>query len=69
MIHKIRCVAGGRFTQIPLDSVYSGVVLLRGLRMMIFLAELNQLDTWATDIGNAYLEARTSEMVYITAGQ
>ena len=36
---------------------------------MIFLAELNQLYTWATDIGNAYLEAKTSENVYITAGQ
>ena len=43
--------------------------MLRGLRMMIFLAELNQLDIWAKDIGNAYLEAKTSEMVYIGAGQ
>ena len=34
--------------------------------MMIYLAELNQLDTWATYIGNTYLEAKTSEKVYIT---
>ena len=40
-----RCVADGHFTEIPLDSVYSGVVSLRGLLLMIFLAELNQLDT------------------------
>jgi hypothetical protein len=35
---------------------------------MLFLAELNQLDVWATDIGNAYLEAETKEMLYIIAG-
>ncbi len=35
---------------------------------MIFLAELNKLDTWATDIGNAYLEAVTSEKLFIVAG-
>ena len=58
--HKIRCVADGHLTEIPLDNVYSGVISLRGLRIMIFLAELNQPDTWATDIGNAYLEAKTS---------
>ena len=35
---------------------------------MLFLAELNNLDIWATDIGNAYLEANTSENVYIIDG-
>ena len=58
-----------RLTEIPLYSVYSGLVLLRGLHMMIFLVELNQLDTWAIDIGDIYLEANTSENMYITAGQ
>jgi hypothetical protein len=66
--HKVRCVADGHLTDIPLDSVYSGVVSLRGLRMMLFLAELNQLDVWATDVGNAYLEAETKEKIYIIAG-
>jgi hypothetical protein len=33
---------------------------------MLFLAELNELQRWATDIGNEYLEA--SEKVYIIAG-
>ena len=53
----------------PLDSVFSGVVSLRGLCMMIFLAEFNQLDRWATDISNAYLEAKTSEKVHINVVQ
>ena len=66
--HKARLVAGGHLVYIPIDSVYSGVVSLRGLRMVIFLAELNGLETYATDIGNAYHEAYTSERVCIVAG-
>jgi hypothetical protein len=66
--HKARLVADGHLTDIPVDSVYSGVVTLRGVRLLIFLAELNGLHTWVTDIGNAYLEALTSEKVCITAG-
>jgi hypothetical protein len=34
----------------------------------LFLAEFNHLKLWSTDIGNAYLEAYTSEKVYIIAG-
>ena len=67
--HKARMVADGHLTDVPLDSVYSGVVSLRGLRLVLFLAELNGLDTYATDIGNAYLEAETKEKVCIVAGE
>jgi Reverse transcriptase (RNA-dependent DNA polymerase) len=35
---------------------------------VLFLAELNQLKIWATDIANAYLEAYTSEKIYLIAG-
>jgi hypothetical protein len=31
------------------------------------LAELNGLELWAADIGNAYLEAKTKMKVYIIA--
>ena len=64
--HKAWCVADRHLTEIRLDSVYSGEVSLRGLRMMISLAEWNQLDAWITDISNAYLEAKTYEKFYIT---
>ena len=37
--------------------------------MITFLAELNALDLWSTDIGNAYLESNTQEKVYIVAGK
>jgi hypothetical protein len=66
--HKASLVADGHLTDIPLESVYSGVVSLRGFRIELFLDELNQLELWASDIGNAYLEAFTSEKVYIIAG-
>jgi hypothetical protein len=59
--HKAWMVADGHLTDIPLESVYSGVVSLRGLRIITFLSELNGLDLWATDISNAYLEAFTME--------
>jgi hypothetical protein len=41
--HRGRLVAGGHLTPIPFDIPYSGVVSLRGLRIIIFLAELNGL--------------------------
>ncbi len=63
--HKARLVAGGHLTDTPIDSVYSSVVSLRGIRMLTFVAELNNLDVWCTDIGNAYLESYTKEKVYI----
>ena len=66
--HKARLVAGGHLTATPVDSVYSSVVSLRGIRMLTFLAEHNDLELWATDIGNAYLESFTKEKVYIKAG-
>ena len=39
--HKARLVAGGHRTSTPVDSVYSGVVSLAGIRIVTFLAELN----------------------------
>ena len=51
--HKARLVADGHLTDVPDDSVYSSVVSLRGLRILLFLAELNGLVVWGTDIGNA----------------
>ena len=66
--HKARVVADGHLTAIPAESVYSGVVSLRGLRTCLFIGELDGMEPWATDIGNAYLEALTSEKVCIRAG-
>jgi Reverse transcriptase (RNA-dependent DNA polymerase) len=66
--HKARLVAGGHLTDPNTESVYSGVVLLRGIRLIVFLGELNALQLWGADVGNAYLEATTKEKVYIVGG-
>ena len=66
--YKSGVVAGGHLTETPAESIYSGVVSLRGVRLVVFLAELNDLAVWQTDIGNAYLDAYTKEKVYIIAG-
>ena len=65
--HKARLVADGHLTDVPDDSVYSSVVSLRGLCILLFLAELNGFVVWGTDIGNAYLKALSSERICIRA--
>jgi hypothetical protein len=65
---KARMVAGGHRTDTPIESVYSGVVSLQGVRIVTFLAELNELELWGTDVGNAYLESYTKEKVVFIAG-
>ena len=65
---KARFVARGDQTIPPEDAVYSGVASLRSLRIVAFLAELNGLELTGGDIGNAYLEAYTTEKVCFTAG-
>ena len=66
--HKARLVAGGHLNPDPIESIYSGIVSIRSLRLGIFLAKLNNLEVWGADIGNAYLEAKTKEKLYIVAG-
>jgi hypothetical protein len=66
--HKARFVGGGHLTDVPKESVYSGVVSLRGVRIVTFISECNGMELWATNIGNAYLEAYTAEKLFIVAG-
>ena len=61
-------MAGGHLTKKPMETVYSGVVSLRNLRLAMFLAELNNLELWGADVGNAYLQALTKEKLYIVGG-
>ena len=51
--HKARLVADGHLTRKPVETFYTGVVSLRDLRLTIFLTELNNLEVWGADIGNA----------------
>ena len=65
---KARLVADGHLTKEPMETVYSGVVSIRNLRLAMFLAELNNLELWGADVGNAYLQAPTREKLYIVGG-
>ena len=65
---KARLVADGHLTKEPNETVYSGVVSLKNLRLAMFLAELNGLQLWGADVGNAYLQVLTKEKLYIVAG-
>ena len=47
--HKARLVAGGHLTPDPIESIYSRVVSIRSLRLVIFLAKLNNLEVWGAD--------------------
>ena len=65
---KARLVAERRLTKEPVESIYSGVVSLRSLRMVVFLSKLNDLEIWGADVGNAYLEAYINVKLCIIAG-
>ena len=65
---KARLVADGHLTKEPMETVYSGVVSIRNLRLAMFLAELKNLELWGADVGNAYLQALTREKLYIVGG-
>ena len=62
---KATLVADGHLTKEHNETVYSGAVSLRNLRLVMFLAELNNLQLWGTDVGNAYLQALSREKLYI----
>jgi hypothetical protein len=61
--HKACLVAAGHLTNLNTESVCSGVLSLRGIRLLVFLAELNKLQLRGVDVGNAYREATTKEKV------
>ena len=65
--HMARLVAGGHLTPDPIESINSGVVSIRSLRLVKCLAKLNTLEVWRADIGNEYLEAKTKEKLYVVA--
>ena len=66
--HRSWLVSDGHLTDIPVESVYSGVVSLHGIQLLVFIYDINKMETWATDILNAYFEAKALEKVYIITG-
>ena len=65
---KDRMVAGGHTKKTPSSVTYISVVSRDLLRIMLMIAELNNLDLQAVDIENAYLTAPCRENIWTRAG-
>ena len=68
LTRKARFVAGGHLTDPPTSMTYASVVSRESVRIALLLAALNQLNILSGDIGNAYLNAATTEKIYYRAG-
>lgn len=65
---KARWVKDGHLTPDPDTSSYAGVVNRESVRIALTYAALHDLDVFAGDIRNAYLQAPSSEKHYIICG-
>ena len=66
---KSRLVAGGHRTpEVPKENVFSLVVGMEAVRLGFILAKLNNMEVCAGDVGNAFLNAKTKEKIFIIAG-
>jgi hypothetical protein len=66
---KARWVKDGHRTPDPISSNYAGVVSRDSVRIALTYAALNELDVFAADVQNAYLQAPSSEKHYIICGK
>jgi Reverse transcriptase (RNA-dependent DNA polymerase) len=66
---KARLVARGDLTDTPSTLTYSSVVSRESVRIAFLVAALNDLDIMMFDVGNAYLNAQTTEKLYCYAGK
>ena len=65
---KARLVIGGNRIDASEHSGYSSVVQLSSIRLLNVIAKSQGLECLAGDVGNAYLNAKTKEKVYIKCG-
>eukprot|EP00957_Ditylum_brightwellii_P023617 1782306-Ditylum_brightwellii.AAC.1 len=64
-MRKARWVLDGHKTPDPELSKYVGAVSRESERIVFIYVALNNLDVWAADIQNAYLQALPSQRHYI----
>ena len=66
---KSRLVAGGhRSPMVHAEESFASVVSMEAVRIGFLMAKLNNLQVCVGDIGNAYLNAKTDEKLFIIAG-
>ena len=66
---KARLVAGGHSTSPDTSEIYSGVVSIEHVRLALLLADLDDMEVIAADVGNSFLHGKTGEKLYITGGK
>jgi len=66
---KARLVASGHMTETPASSTYSSVVSRESVRVAFLPMALNDLELFAADVGNAYLNAPCREKIWTRAGK
>ena len=65
---KAKLVVGGHLTQVSKEDCYSPVVGMDGVRLGFMIARNNKLLVCTGDVGNAFLNGFSHEMIYIIAG-
>ena len=65
---KTRLVFDGHNTPSPTISTYTGAVSRDSIRIPLTCATLNNIDVYAADIRNTYLQAPLSQKDYIICG-
>ena len=65
---KARFVAGGTTTDPPVSLTYYIIFSRDSFWVAFTLADLNDLDIWACDIGNTYLNEKCREKIWKKAG-
>jgi Reverse transcriptase (RNA-dependent DNA polymerase) len=66
---KARLVARGDMMDPPSTLTYSSVVSRELVQIAFLIAALNEIDVIMFDVGNAYLNASTTEKLYTIAGK
>ena len=61
-------IGGGHITQVSVSISYYSFVSRDSVRIILLIAELNDLDINMCDIENAYLNADNKERLWFTAG-
>ena len=65
---KARLVDDSHTTSLPSSMTYSSVVSRESVRVSFLLAYLNDLEIFARDIGNTYLNAKFREKLWTESG-
>jgi hypothetical protein len=60
---KARLVANGYLMDVPVETVYSGVVSFHRLHLIVSLSELNDLEIWANNIRERCMDVGSNQMM------